>query len=126
MNPTSEHLRSQDAVARRLVETEAPPPVPPPSAELALMLETAAYRIAELGTSSERRLLHAMAEVAAPSAPGAAAALIDAHGTETSRLRAFGLLHSHLLAALGPSEHALLLELLDSTVGLDRSGCLAC
>ena len=54
-----------------------------------------------------------MAEVAAPSAPGAAAALVDRDGTETSRLRAFGLLHSHVLEALGPRDHARLLDLLD-------------
>jgi len=54
-----------------------------------------------------------MADVAAPTAPGAAAALVDWDGSEASRLRAFGLLHSHLVDALGPRDHARLLDLLD-------------
>ena len=84
----------------------------PRSVELAQVLDRAAHRIAEDGTSTERRLLEAMSEVAARSAPGAAAALIDPHGTEVARLRAFGLLHTHLLQVLGPREHAWLLDLL--------------
>ena len=84
-----------------------------PSVELAHVLDEAAHRIAESGTDAERHLLEAMADVVAPSAPGAAAALVDQAGTETSRLRAFGLLHSHLLEALGPRDHARLLDLLD-------------
>lgn len=83
------------------------------SAELSDVLDDAAHRIAERGTGAERRVLEAMAEVAAPTAPGAAAALVDTYGSETSRLRAFGLLHSHLLEALGPRDHARLLDLLD-------------
>ena len=51
------------------------------------------------------------------SAPGAAAALVDRDGTEVSRLRAFGLVHTHLLEALGPREHARLLDLLDGGDG---------
>jgi hypothetical protein len=54
-----------------------------------------------------------MAQVVAPTAPGAAAALLDTAGTETSRLRAFGIVHGHLLGALGVAEHAWLLDLLD-------------
>ena len=69
----------------------SPSPARPPSVELAQLLEEAAHHIAERGTGSERRLLEAMAEVAAPSAPGAAAALVDRDGAEASRLRAFGL-----------------------------------
>ena len=92
-------------------------PQRPPSAELAHVLDEAAHRIAARGTDSERRVLEAMAEVAAPSAPGAAAALVDGSGTETSRLRAFGLVHSHVLDALGPRDHARLLDLLDGESG---------
>ncbi len=84
-----------------------------PSAELGHVLDETAHRIAERGTDAERRVLEAMADVAAPSAPGAAAALVDRDGTETARLRAFGILHSHLLEVLGPREHARLLDLLD-------------
>ena len=66
-----------------------------------------------------------MADVAAPTAPGAAAALVDRDGTEASRLRAFGLLHSHVLEALGPRDHARLLDLLDGTDAED-DGELPC
>ena len=84
-----------------------------PSVELAHVLDEAAHRIANWGTGSERRVMEAMADVAAPTAPGAAAALVDWDGSEASRLRAFGLLHSHLVDALGPRDHARLLDLLD-------------
>jgi len=95
-------------------------PVRPPSVELVQVLEEAAHRVADLGTSSERRLLEAMSEVAAQSAPGAAAALVDRDGTEASRLRAFGFVHTHLVQALGPREHAWLLDLLDDGGELER------
>ena len=79
-----------------------------PSVELAHVLDEAAHRIANWGTGSERRVMEAMADVAAPTA-----ALVDWDGSEASRLRAFGLLHSHLVDALGPRDHARLLDLLD-------------
>jgi hypothetical protein len=100
-------------------------PQRPPSVQLADLLDDTAHRIAAHGTDSERRVLEAMADVAAPSAPGAAAALVDRGGTETSRLRAFGLLHSHVLEALGPRDHARLLDLLDGTDAED-DGELPC
>ena len=84
-----------------------------PSAELAQRLDDAAHRIAEQGTSGERRLLAAMAKVAAATAPGAAAALVDPEGSEVSRQRAYGVVHTHLVTSLGPREHAWLLALLD-------------
>jgi hypothetical protein len=101
----------------------APTRALPPSVELAHLLDEAAHRVAELGSGSERRLLEAMAVVAAESAPGAAAALADAEGSEASRQRAFGLVHAHLLDELGEREHAWLLDLLDepdSLHGTDR------
>jgi hypothetical protein len=84
-----------------------------PSAELGQRLDEAAHRIAEHGTSGEARLLAAMAKVAAASAPGAAAALVDPEGTEVSRQRAYGVVHTHLVTSLGPREHGWLLALLD-------------
>jgi hypothetical protein len=96
-----------------------------PTAELAHVLDEAAHRVAARGTDSERRVLEAMADVAAPTAPGAAAALVDRSGTETSRLRAFGLLHSHVMEALGPRDHARLLDLLDGRDAED-DGKLPC
>jgi hypothetical protein len=100
-------------------------PQRPPAVALADLLDEAAHRIAARGTDSERRVLEAVAEVAASSAPGAAAALVDRAGTETSRLRAFGLLHSHVLEALGPRDHARLLDLLDRT-DAEHDGELPC
>lgn len=111
-----------DAGARTLVPAA---PVRSTSDRLAHVLEEAAHRVAEQGTSTERRLLEAMSEVAAQSAPGAAAALVDPDGTETSRLRAFGLVHSHLLNVLGTREHAWLLDLLDGAGGLEGPGRVA-
>src|SRR5689334_16280059 len=90
--------------------------VRPPTVELAQVLGRAADVIAACGTSSERRVLAALSEVAAELAPGAAAAVVDRDGTEISRLRAFGLLHAQVLAVLGPREHARLLDLLDADV----------
>ena len=94
-----------------------------PTDTAARLLEEAAHRIADRGTSSERRLLEAMSAVAGPSAPAAAAALVDWDGTEISRLRAFGLVHAHVLNVLGPREHAWLLDLLDG--GLERRRLVA-
>ena len=88
-------------------------PFPSRSVELARVLDRAAHHVAEKGTSAEPRLLVAMAHLAAGAAPGLAAALSDPGGTEISRLRAFGLLHAHLLEALGPDEQAWLVALLE-------------
>jgi hypothetical protein len=87
--------------------------------EVAVLLARAAYRVAEEGTASERRLLEAMAEVSAGSSAGAAAALVDWDGTETSRLRAFGLVHTHVVEVLGAREHTWLLDLVDGVDGVD-------
>lgn len=111
-----------DVGARGLAEVT---PVRRPSVELAQVLEEAAHRVAEQGTSSERRLLEAMSVVAAQSTPGAAVALVDGAGTEAARLRAFGHVHTHLLEVLGPREHAWLLDLLDGGGGLERPACVA-
>ena len=97
-------------------------PQPSPSVGLAHVLDEAAHRIADRGTASARRVLEAMADVAAPSAPDAAAALVDREGTEISRLRAFGLVHGHVLEALGPRDHARLLHLLDGEDTEDDGG----
>jgi len=110
--------REPDLGARRLAAAAATP-VRAPSVELARVLEEAAHGVADRGTSSERRLLEAMSEVAAPSAPGASAALVDLGGTEAARLRAFGVVHTHVLTALGPREQARLLDLLDGEGGIE-------
>jgi hypothetical protein len=116
------HSRASRApgVGSRGLAAAAATPVRLPSVELAQVLDEAAYHVAEQGTSSERRLLEAMSEVVAQSLPGAAAALVDREGTEVSRLRAFGLVHTHLLEVLGPREHAWILDLLDGGGGLER------
>jgi len=114
--PDSRSSQLPDASVRRLA-VPAAVPFRPRSVELAQVLDLAAHRIAAQGTFAERRLLEAMSEVAVQSAPGVAAALMDPDGTEISRLRAFGLVHTHLLEALGPLEHARLLDLLDGGAG---------
>jgi hypothetical protein len=96
---------------RRLTAVAAAPALLPPSAEVAQLLDVAAHRVSELGTASEHALLQALSDVVAPTAPGAAAALVDERGTEISRLRAFGLVHAHVIEELGPRQHARLLDL---------------
>jgi hypothetical protein len=97
----------------------------PPSVELAQVLDASAHHVADMGTGAERRLLEAMAEVAMQSAPGAAAALVDPAGSEASRQRAFGVVHSHLLDVLGEREHAWLLELLQEGDDVESAGRVA-
>ena len=99
-------------------------PARQPSIELARILEAAACRVVERGTFSERRLLEAMSQVAATSVPDAAAAMLDQGGTESSRLRAFGLVHDHLLDVLGPREHAWLLDLCKAPAATQVRGCV--
>ena len=105
MHPTSTATRPEPAVSPVAARSS--------SIELARVLDRAAHRVAELGTASERRLIEAMSTVAAQSAPGAAAALVDRDGTEIARLRAFGLVHAHVLRVLGPLEHARVLDALE-------------
>ena len=96
-----------------------------PYVEVAQILEAAAHRVSELGVTSEHTLLQALSIVTAPTAPGAAAALVDDTGTEISRLRAFGLVHAHVIEELGPREHAHLLELLGGRRGGANSSRVA-
>jgi hypothetical protein len=103
--------RRRAAPGGRTLTAVGAAPAHDPSLEVAQILDTAAHRVAELGTASEHDLLQALSMVTAPTAPGAAAALVDATGTETSRLRAFGLVHAHVIEELGPREHARLLDL---------------
>jgi hypothetical protein len=91
--------------------------------EVASLLDAAAYRVDEHGTPAERRLLGAVAKVSEATAPGAAAALVDWSGTEVSRLRAFGLLHAHVVRVLGGREHASLLAMLEDDVAVEN--CVA-
>jgi tRNA U55 pseudouridine synthase TruB len=100
-------------------------PVRPMLVEVASVLSAAAYGVAERGTASERRLLEAMATVSAVTAAGAAAALVDWEGTEASRLRAFGLVHAHVIEVLGPREHEWLLDSLDGDADLEVDGRVA-
>jgi len=88
-------------------------PAPPPedvSRALAIRLEALAERIAVHGTDSERVALHAVHDAARWTAPGAAAALVDWDGSETMRLRAFGVLHGVVLGVLGHEDQVWLLD----------------
>jgi hypothetical protein len=96
--------------ARRPVLGAAPAAQPEDvTAALAVLLEASAEQIAAHGTATERLALHAVHDVARWSAPGAAAALVDWDGSETARLRAFGVLHGVVLGVLGPEDQAWLL-----------------
>ena len=81
-----------------------------PTRQVRMLLDDVALRITASGTRTERRALHAMADVSSSVAPGAATALVDWGGTEISRLRAFGVLHWLLVEELGPHFHTLLLD----------------
>ena len=72
-----------------------------PTRQVRMLLDDVALRITASGTRTERRALHAMADVSSSVAPGAATALVDWGGTEISRLRAFGVLHWLLVEELG-------------------------
>jgi len=91
--------------------TAAPAPRPEDVTEaLATMLAGVAERIAEHGTATDRLALQAVHDATRWSAPGAAAALVDWDGSETARLRAFGVLHGVALCVLGPEDRAWLLD----------------
>ncbi|MEO6511672.1 MAG: hypothetical protein ABIO16_11820, partial [Nocardioides sp.] len=86
-------MRRRSSRAARTLESAPRPRLVPAvqlAAEVSALLTAAAYRVDEDGTTSERPLLEALAEVSAASAAGTAAALVDWSGTEASRLRAFG------------------------------------
>ena len=80
------------------------------TAELDRLLGQVAARIAEHGTAAERDALHVVAFATRWVAPGAAAALVDWWGSETARLRAYGVLHGVVLRALGREEHSWLVD----------------
>jgi hypothetical protein len=84
-------------------------------AELERILGEVAARIAEHGTESERSSLREVADASRWTAPGAAAALVDWEGSETARLRAFGVLHGVVVSVLGPDDQAWLLARLSGT-----------
>jgi hypothetical protein len=107
----------------RLVAAPTRPSVTP-TIELAQLLDAAAHHIEQRGTAAERRLLEAMAEVVARTAPGTSAALVDPDGSEAARLRAFGVAHGHVFDVLGPREHAWLLEILEDN-DLEQPGRVA-
>jgi len=78
--------------------------------QLDTMLDRIAERIVEHGTGTEAPVLRAMAALSRPVCPGAAAALVDWHGSEVARLRAFGIVHGVVLQILGTCGHSLLLD----------------
>jgi len=73
------------------------------------LLDGIAERIAEHGTDTERPALHAVHDAVRWCSPGSAAALVDWDGSETMRLRAFGMLHGVALNVLGPEDRSWLL-----------------
>jgi hypothetical protein len=89
---------------------------------LGTMLDRIAERIVEHGTPTEAPVLQAMSALARQVCPGAAAALVDWNGSETARLRAFGIVHGVVLQVLGTSGHSLLLDEVRGAVDRARAG----
>ena len=83
--------------------------------ELSRLLGELAERIAEEGTQAERPALQAVAYATRSLSPGAAAALVDWWGSETARLRAYGLLHGVVLRALDRDDQSWLVDRLRGT-----------
>ena len=99
------------------------PTTPDPThAELARLLDGIAERIVDHGTLTEAPVLEAMAAVAREVCPGAAAALVDWNGSETARLRAFGIVHGVVLELVGPPSDSLLLDEVRGAVDLALAG----
>jgi hypothetical protein len=96
-------------VGPALSAASAPPPEDG-TRELGVLLDRIAERIAEHGTATERPALEALHDTTRWAAPGASAALVDPDGSETARLRAFGVLHGVVLGVLGPEDRAWLLD----------------
>ena len=110
---------------KRTLTAVASAPQARPSVEVAQILDAAAHQVSAFGTASEPGLRQALAVVAAPMAPGAAAALVDDAGTEISRLRAFGVVHALVVEELGPDEHARLLDLIGGVGDVASPGRVA-
>jgi hypothetical protein len=90
--------------------------------QLDTMLDRIAERIVEHGTGTEAPVLQAMAALSGQVCPGAAAALVDWHGSEVARLRAFGIVHGVVLQILGTSGHSLLLDEIRGAADLALAG----
>jgi hypothetical protein len=88
--------------------------------ELERLLGEVGAHISEAGTASERLTLHEVAEAARWVAPGASAALVDWDGTETARLRAFGVLHGVAVSTMMPEDQLWLLDRLTGSGGRGR------
>jgi hypothetical protein len=111
-------------VSAHLTAAREPAPVDV-TTELARLLDQVADRIAECGTGSERSALHALADVTRWLAPGASAALVDWDGPETSRLRAYGVLHGVALRALDRDDHAWLVGRIEGTSAVELDARVA-
>jgi hypothetical protein len=95
------------------------------SEQLDRLLAQVAQRIAEHGTGPDRLALHAVAQVTRWLAPGAATALVDWEGSETARLRAYGLLHGVVLRGLDHADHSWLLDRLRGNDAAEPDGRVA-
>jgi hypothetical protein len=95
------------------------------SEQLDRLLAQVALRIAEHGTAPDRAALHAVAYATRWLAPGAATALVDWQGSETARLRAFGLLHGVVLRGLDHDDHSWLLGRLRGRDAAEPDGRVA-
>ena len=118
---------------RRPAPVTAPAPAPtalhvapapaavPTDVALSRILDDLSEDVAEHGTGSQRRMLAEVAAATRTMAPGAAAALVDRHGSEVARLRALGLLHGVARNELSSGEQARLLARLQGDTGTSRT-----
>jgi hypothetical protein len=84
--------------------------------ELMEILDHTAHRIVAEGTPAKARTLQAMADATQGVCPGAAAALVDWHGSEIARLRAFGIVHGVVLRDLpAHTQQHLLMQLVGAS-----------
>jgi hypothetical protein len=90
--------------------------------ELEDILTATMERLVEKGTACEARALEAMSAATRTLCPGAAAALVDWHGTEVARLRAFGIVHGVALGMPEPHRRHLLHQLLHPSSAAVRTG----
>ena len=113
--------RPAPASAPTALRVAPAPAVVPADVALSRILDDLSEDVAEHGTGSQRRVLAEVAAATRTMAPGAAAALVDRHGSEVTRLRALGLLHGVVLHELSSQEQARLLARLQGDTGTSRT-----
>jgi hypothetical protein len=114
---------TRPGIVSALPRMRRPSPAPrvPPTQELAELLDHVATTIAEEGTSAQKPVLELVSAAARLGGPGAAAALVDWDGSETARLRAYGVVHG-LVLDLPTHEQIILLARIRGGADLPLAG----